>query len=102
MIKPTIHLNGTSPATLREDYLKARRAVEEAKYVLTTIEFNPRDYYPQGDTAWAEARAEMTDRLECLDRVSRELLDIAVHCQEALDAKEKRIYEQTRKQKSES
>ena len=48
MIYPTIHTNGTSPEMLRRGYEDARLAVVKAIQALDAIEFNARDYYPQG------------------------------------------------------
>ena len=52
MIKPTIHLNGTSPERLFEDYHKASLAVDAAIDALASIEFHSRDYYPQDNKAF--------------------------------------------------
>jgi ferritin len=44
MIKPTIHLNGTSPERLFEGYINAYRAVDAAIEALANVEFHSRDY----------------------------------------------------------
>jgi hypothetical protein len=58
MILPTIHSNGTSVQTLIDGY----DAIDEALYRLTIkwgeVEFNARDYYPQGPDAYTQARDE--------------------------------------------
>lgn len=82
MIKPTIHNNGTGSETLVEGYLEASRAVCTAQEALKKIEFNARDYYPQGMEVWDEAVREMRNRLVTLEKMAEELLEIAGHCQE--------------------
>lgn len=58
MTLPTIHSNGTSVQTLIDGY----DAIDEALYRLTLkwneVEFNARDYYPQGPEAWEDAMKE--------------------------------------------
>jgi hypothetical protein len=83
MAKPTIHLNGTSRELLFEGYLVASNAVGDAIAALGRIEFNSRDYYPQGPSAWKAAVLEHSSRLERLAAVKQELMDLAEHCQEA-------------------
>ena len=90
MTLPTIHINGTSPEMLVEGYLEARRAVEAAKDAINKIEFNARDYYTQGGRAWDEAVKEHRARLNALQQVSEELLELAAHCQDAADERERR------------
>ena len=87
MILPTIHTNGTSPEMLKEGYLEAYRAVTAADATLVAIEFNARDYYPQGPEAWTTARAERQHQLARLRCIAAELMTVLEHIQEALDAK---------------
>jgi hypothetical protein len=58
MMLPTIHSNGTSLDTLIDGY----DAINEALYRLDLkwreVEFNARDYYPQGPDAYTQARDE--------------------------------------------
>lgn len=66
MTLPTIHLNGTSSKTLEEDYEKAYRAIHAAMDSFGAIEFNGRDYYPQGPDAFkaaTKARSEMMGKM---------------------------------------
>ena len=74
-------MNGSSGASLRDDYLEARNAVEDAigsmqKYAHP----NGRDYYPQSTEAFESARSEHFDRMKRLQSVSQELLELAEHC----------------------
>jgi hypothetical protein len=55
---PTVHLNGTSRATLSEGYGAAYRALQDAIRAFNAIEFNCRDYYVQPAGAWAAAVSE--------------------------------------------
>ena len=55
---PSIHINGTSRATLSEGYLAAYHKLQEFKAAFRSIEFNARDYYVQGNTAFSTARSE--------------------------------------------
>ena len=58
MTLPTIHSNGTSVQTLIDGY----DAIDEALYRLDIkwgeVEFNARDYYPQGPDAYMQAAGE--------------------------------------------
>jgi hypothetical protein len=55
---PSIHLNGTSRATLSEGYGTAYRALQDAIRAFNAIEFNCRDYYVQPADAWARATTQ--------------------------------------------
>jgi hypothetical protein len=77
MIKPTIHLNGTSPERLFEDYHNAYRAVNAAIEALVNVEFHPRDYYPQDNKAFELARAQRVEQFIKLRDVRDELRDVA-------------------------
>lgn len=50
---PTIHLNGTSAETLRNEYGAASQAIAAAMEALQRCECNARDFYPQQDTTGA-------------------------------------------------
>lgn len=54
-IKPTIHLNGTSPKELLELYRNAYRAVNAADAALDAAGPNGRDYYPHGPGVISQA-----------------------------------------------
>lgn len=80
MIKPTVHLNGTSADDLVEGYCKAQRAICKALITMGDICPHGRDYYPQGDQAYDQARAEHSDRVTRLQSVVAELEQLAEHC----------------------
>jgi hypothetical protein len=73
MKTPTLHLNGTGAKMLLEGYNRARRAIFDAHEALRAVEFNARDYYPQGPEAWPAARDEMGARFQALDGIRRDL-----------------------------
>lgn len=81
MRKPTIHLNGTGKKMLFEGYLNAAQACSKAIDAIQALEFNARDYYPQGGHAWREACSEMEQRLVKLKSVQEDMLAIAMHAQ---------------------
>ncbi len=80
MTKPTIHSNGDRPEVLRDGYLSAYHAVNEAGKALQEIAPNGRNYYPQGDSAINNALDEHGDRLSKLRFVAIELMELAEHC----------------------
>ena len=66
---PTIHLNGTSRETLAEGYDAAEDALYDLIQAFGRIEFNARDYYVQGPTAWTAA-------VEARQEINRKIRDI--------------------------
>ena len=90
MTFPTIHTNGTGSQTLLDGYVSAFLAVRGAIDDIRRIEFNARDYYPQGDQAWPAARNEMQERIRKLDAVADELEAIADHIQTLVAEREDR------------
>jgi hypothetical protein len=55
---PTLHLNGTSKNDLRDGYADAYDAIDKAIKALANAELNGRDFYPQGPSAYSQARSE--------------------------------------------
>jgi len=55
---PTVHLNGTGFSDLRDEYAAAYDAIGKAFEALAAATLNGRDYYPQHDGAYCQARAE--------------------------------------------
>jgi hypothetical protein len=68
---PTIHLNGTSAATLRDEYWAASKALDAAAEALAAATCNGRDFYLQGPAAWDQARHERDLAFQKLDEVTR-------------------------------
>ena len=74
MIIPTIHLNGTHPASLIHDLSKAMRALRAAREAVTATGPNARDYYVSNNPrAFEEARAQTTKQLLDIEMVIEEL-----------------------------
>jgi flagellar biosynthesis chaperone FliJ len=55
---PTIHLNGTGAKSLADEYEAFYEALDAATKALQSATCNARDFYPQGDAAWQQARQE--------------------------------------------
>ena len=55
---PTLHLNGTGKTTLRDEYAAAYDAIDKAINALASATLNGRDYYPQPEGAYHQARSE--------------------------------------------
>lgn len=81
MIKPTIHLNGTSRERLAEAYAAAVVALRAAIRATEDTAPNGRDYYPQGDGAQMTAIREHTDRMQRIRSVLEELTELRDHCE---------------------
>ena len=83
MIKPTIHLNGSSRENLLEGYQRAVDALDEAASALRATAPNGRDYYVQDGNfegqALGLATTEHRSRLERLESVAAELQELAEH-----------------------
>ena len=77
---PTIHTNGTSAQCLTEGYAEARSSVAVAIEQLAKVEFNSRDYYPQGPAAWACALSQREQLFAKLRSVASELYEHEEHC----------------------
>lgn len=76
---PTIHSNGTSAEALLDDQMKILGALREAEVLLRRCGPNGRDYYPQGESAVAEAMKDGDSRIERVRSVIREVEQIAEH-----------------------
>lgn len=79
MIFPTVHLNGTSKNQLERSYQDAYAAVLRAECAAQKIEFNERDYYPQGPGAWEEAKRQAQEVAGHLEAVQCYLGEIIGH-----------------------
>ena len=66
---PTIHLNGTSPGALADEYHRLYQAIDQASRALEAATCNARDFYPQGDSAWQQARNERDEMFRKLAEV---------------------------------
>ena len=75
---PTIHLNGTSKASLIEDLCEASQTLNLAYEAMKRTGPNGRDYYPQGPAALEAATNEHMDRLRRLDAVKKEIDELTL------------------------
>lgn len=66
---PTIHLNGTGARVLAEEYDAAWMALKTARAAFIDTTMNARDFYPQGDHAFHDARFERSEAIAKLDDV---------------------------------
>lgn len=64
MMKPTVHLNGTSKKELLQGLLDAIHALHVAEEAVGKSYPNGRDYYPQGPDAILKAVAEYDARVQ--------------------------------------
>jgi hypothetical protein len=83
MIKPTIHLNGTSAESLLDLYVEAGQRLNAALVALCEAYPNQRDYYVQAPSAFADAKREHDQRVTCLRGVLPDLQALAEHCAES-------------------
>jgi hypothetical protein len=90
MILPTIHLNGTSAEDLLEGYRTAMEDISNAQQSMRAAWPNARDYYPQGPGVINEAIREHAVRLQKLDEIHAELLELAMHCDAIITEREAR------------
>lgn len=79
---PSIHLNGTGRRMLTEDYTAAYHALQAAIRAFQSIEFNARDYYPQGADAFHRARTQRDIQLQHLSGVQHYLETHLAHLSE--------------------
>jgi hypothetical protein len=84
MIKPTVHTNGDRAETLLEQYRTALNSVSDAMVALRECTPNGRNYYPISNEAIHVAIAEHSKRVEALQKVYDELLDLAQHVSQFL------------------
>lgn len=66
---PTIRLNGTGAEALAAEYHEVCLAVGRACDALARATCNGRDFYPQSDAAWQQARNERAEMFRKLAEV---------------------------------
>lgn len=81
---PTIHLNGSSPDRLIEEWDAAYQAIGDAITALAQCAPNGRDYYPLGIAAYRTAENEHRARLTALHGIRD---DLQAFCDAAWEAK---------------
>lgn len=87
LILPLIHLGGTSPITLMEDYSAARLALAEALRLLG-VSYHDRDYYLLGETIHREARNQHLERCAAIGSVIAALRAVEEHACDEHDARQ--------------
>ena len=68
---PTIHLNGTGARSLSDEYHAFWQALEKAAAALQNATCNARDFYPQGPSAYEQARKEREEAFSKLAELQR-------------------------------
>ena len=81
LVVPTVHLNGTSKAELLQQVLDAMKALSTASGALARMSPHGRDYYVQGDGAYARARDAHQRRRSKVEAVIAELETLAAAIQ---------------------
>ena len=76
---PQITLSGSTGASLRDDFLAARRALEHAKDEVKKTIPHPRDYQVN-EAEYVKAVAQHWSRIEAIDAKCQELMTLAEHC----------------------
>ena len=76
---PTIHMNGTPAKMLLEGYDNLEGALLAAKDAFGKVEFNARDYYPQGMEAWKAARDEWAELQTQLNAIREKVVAVMIH-----------------------
>ena len=79
MMIPTIHLNGTSRASLLSELESAHAAMSAAIDALRQVTVHGRDYYVQGEHAYTQARSEMDARLIALKDIANDVLTMHIN-----------------------
>lgn len=90
VIKPTVHLNGTSGKQLLKQNLDAIRAVDAAQNALAEAAPHRRDYYTQDGDGLLQAQVEHRRRMRKLEEIKSELWEIAKDIQDQNDKRERR------------
>lgn len=79
MTKPTIHMNGSGKQHLKEKYLAALEALNNAVHALNEVYPHGRDYYVQGELAIYTAVREHDDRIAAVKKVRDDMESIVTH-----------------------
>lgn len=82
---PTIHLNGTDGAVLRDTYRAAHDAMRVAMTALSDAAPNERDYYVQTPNGFSDARKQHEARVAALQKIDDELTEILCAIEDHLD-----------------
>lgn len=86
LLAPLLHLNGSSAKTLLDGYRAAHTALYDALVAMRESAPNARDYYPQGDDAFNQARREHDARVATVNNVLAQYEMIIENVDEQADA----------------
>jgi hypothetical protein len=75
---PTLHLNGSAYATLRDGYMAAIEALQTAGTALADTAPNQRDFYVQAVPTFTQAVEQHVRRYREIERMVQELTEIVV------------------------
>ena len=81
---PTIHLNGTGADTLANEYTNALCAASMLRQSIAEATCHARDFYPQGNHAWIDARNERAEILTKLLEIEEYLIAWATHASDRI------------------
>jgi len=79
MIKPTLHMNGTSAKELHLIYLEAMQQLANAIDAVRATAPHGRDYYPQGNDVILAASKEHKARMVALNAMHEQMYELAIH-----------------------
>lgn len=79
MVKPVIHINGTSAAALLEELSNAYNALSNALEALAAASPNGRDYYPLGNEAFFKAQDQHRLRIAAIQGIMLDLEELSMH-----------------------
>lgn len=77
LLKPSIHLNGTSKGELLDQLQTVVTALEAALAAINAAAPNGRDFYPQGPEALTEALAAFAERAQAVKQVHTDFSNLA-------------------------
>ena len=80
---PVIHLNGSHPEVLLEQYQKALDTLQDFRESFIKIDFHPRDYYPKGDSYWLAAYNLKNEMRKKLNEIEDWLQEHAIYISES-------------------
>jgi hypothetical protein len=90
---PVVHLNGSSPNKLLEEYMNANNAICNAYAALQRVEFHSRDYYVHPDPMAFEKAWEVRRRhLQAIEDAREYCMSHAEKLLEAIHEKEKQTH----------
>jgi hypothetical protein len=85
MLTPTIHMNGTAGQDLLLDACTCGDVLRNAIDDIAKRGPNARDYYPQGDAAFSQARDEHRSRMDRLRAILKEYEAMAEAISDEMD-----------------